>query len=579
MRRKSVGPPPSGNPESSRRPTDPIRAFVGAGSRFFTLLGLLLFPAWAGGQGTVRIIGQKFDFREFRFDVTLQSARPDLKLTEVGFYNFTERCTEIPYSPEPEITLKSQADYRIDMPWVDGPDTVLAPANPVLALPENKKIRFTIGLGTEPTDLLDIGCITLATRPVLVFSDGSRLALEEVTLASEDFIDYVDQNIPTDSRLQREARDSDPDIRSNAARMLCKSTLPKSALRPIVARLLEDPDAEVRSNAMVSAGRLRYDEYTPFFLERSVKAVEYKEAYAGLLALKSVRFNALTPLVVGRFDTTRMDNITRLCGRWLKRNDLEKSAYDHVPAKLSANFPIAVKLACLSLTEAWKIREAGDPLFTLLADTRLDDDDARNVARTIVSLGDTAAAAKALALLQPSGAWLSPEQEVYARSLLRVILGYDYRPAIPLLQELLRPAQPARVTELTLGVFMEKCREEALDADGNLAACMPQACFQAVKPAVSALIGQPSETLKKDALKLYCFLVLPGSTPSREDMILNLLPGPSASGRDMAVDVVSELGLKSLAPDLCALLKKTTDVSFRARLEDVLKNALNYSCP
>mgnify|MGYP000331882147 CR=1 FL=1 len=513
----------------------------------------------------------------------MESSKPGVKLTKIGLYNRIIDCGYRLTSSSRNITIKSKADYRVKISWKEGRDSVVEKAKPVLECTKNEKNRFTVGLVTPPASLgiLYNNCIQLISRPVLVFSDGQQLILEEEIIDSKDFLDYNNKNIPSDEAILQEAGSSDENIRKNAARMLSKSTLPKTTLQPIIDLLIDDPDERVRANAIFSAGRLRYGEYTALLRNRFAKTISSIEASACLRTLLKTDSLTLTPLVLGRFDTSRMEMIVEVCCRWLQNNLPEQSFCRHVIGKLSAEAPFQVKLACLPLTEACDIKEAGDSVLAMLLSTELTDEDAYNIYHILVNLDEPSIAVKAYNLLQQQRPWLSPpEKTVSCHALLQVVVAYDYQPVLALLNELLQPDQSASTLQLTLQVLRERYSNGALDRmTKTLSDEKEQSFFEPLKPAILNLTTHPDERLRRQAFELYCKVAQPGDNPTREDLARNFLTRESPADQQAAVDLANSLKLENLAPDLCALLKKTTDAFYRSHLKNILKNALKYNCP
>ncbi len=200
--------------------------------RLFSFFFFFMLTIRATGQD-VRVVEQKFDFREFRFDITVESSKPDLKLTEVGLYhNFILKPKEHP--DYPVITIKPSANYLVDL--IISSNYSFQASAPVLELRQNHKIRFTIGISTT-TELIHSGVQRIKIKPALTFSDGSQVVLSEEAIYPSDFVDYCEKRIPSDSDLLKWSGSSDEKKREEAALLLCKSTLSESALKQICDKL------------------------------------------------------------------------------------------------------------------------------------------------------------------------------------------------------------------------------------------------------------------------------------------------------------------------------------------------------
>ncbi len=580
MQGKPLRLPVTGSAKTSRPTAGAYRRFFPASLFFLSFAFLFLIPAPGNGRGTVRIIGQKFDYREFRFDITVEASTPGVRLIAIRLYTRVAICDFVPMSNPPAVTVKSLADYRIPISWEEGDDTLNFQANPILEFSKNEKSRFTIGFITPPTKLLSKGCIQLTARPVLVFSDGVELLLQEEVIDSEDFMDY-EKGLPTNEAVQQEVSSSDRLVKKNAARTLCKTTLPKTVLLPIIDRLIYDNDNAVRANAIISAGRLRYTEYTPLLGKRFAGTAHSGEAAACLRTLAKLDSAAVYALVTGRFDTSRMESMVRLCSGWLERNDFEKSSYQRVIDKLSGESPLGAKLACLPLVASWKIREAEDVLLNIVVSSTLDETEVSGISHTLTGIDKPSTGVKAYNLLRQRWQWLSqPRRKARCQALLQIIIDCDYQPALESIQELLQPGQPATTLDLTLEVFLRRRNNSVVWDRTRKALSGNQAKFflEALKPSILILTGYRQEEVRQKAFKLYCYSFKPGDTPALESLIPTFLRSRSLSDQKAAVAIISDLNLKNLAPDLCGLLRETIDASLRSVIERTLRDPLQYQC-
>ena len=449
---------------------------------FFSLLALRV-----AGQN-VRIVEQRFDFREFRFDITVETSRPDLKLTEVGLYNDIE-YRPVEYSFYPTITIKSSADYLIEI-FGDEFDTLIRPANPVLTFRRNDKTRFTIGLTTKPTDFIVNGLLSMRSKPVLFFSDGSQAVLSPEVFSPSDFFEYYQKRIPPDSLLLEWSRSPAEAVRAEAASFLCKSTLSGAVLKPVLSQMLEDVSNAVQMSAIRSIGRLRYSEYAPRIAGKFVQSRNWSNAKGCLAALNGLNYKPLAGLITGRFDTTRNTQILQVCCDWFAKEDFERIAYRHVVDKIRSKPTNKTMETLAPLIGQWKIREAGSFLLTALIELPSGSYAHSSYTDALIEIDDPEIASGAMTLLQQNNEWArQPDKWKIYNALLSVVVGYAYTPSIPLVKKLLRPDQPKADLEDNLNLLRWSLRHGLKKPDAFR-------YVNALKPSILQLISGPDMSLE-----------------------------------------------------------------------------------